>query len=67
MRVDTLVIVPAVTSVMYIIKEGDVLVTAVSQPADAGEGEDRKSHVYNLGLIGRGQWFGERSLLTGAG
>lgn len=47
---------------MYVIKEGEVLVSAVSA---AGEGSKKKKHVYSLGVIGRGQWFGERSLLTG--
>ncbi len=50
---------------MYIIKEGEVLVTAVAK-TDMDEGTTgTRGHVYNLGMISTGQCFGERSIMTG--
>lgn len=48
---------------MYVIKSGDVAISAVTR--GDGVDDDGMRRTYNLGLISQGQWFGERPLLTG--
>jgi CRP-like cAMP-binding protein len=52
---------------MYVIKSGEVMVTAVpkSEVDNQTRYPSQRRRVFNLGVIGAGQWFGERPLLTG--
>ena len=49
-----------VSNFLYIIRDGHVNVTFRGNDDDSGG-----RHVYNLGVITRGECFGEKSLLTG--
>ena len=56
----------AVTTSMYVIKEGEVTVSVIGHiHGHTADPTATMRRLYHLGVIGRGQWFGERTLLTG--
>jgi CRP-like cAMP-binding protein len=57
----------AVSTTMYVIKSGEVTVSAFpkAEVDSSSKYPTQRRRVFNLGVIGAGQWFGERPLLTG--